>query len=62
MYRSDILTLQKLKNKYLPKLWINANLEKQLYEIAHNIRNVKNNAVISQNRIPQEQGRLEFCF
>ena len=62
LYRSDILTLQKLKNKYLPKLWINANLEKQLYEIAHNIRNVKNNAVISQNRIPQEQGRLEFCF
>ncbi len=43
LYEIDINTFNRIKNKYLSKKWINADIVTQIKEIAHNIRNKANN-------------------
>ncbi|MBI9056747.1 MAG: hypothetical protein JEZ01_03140 [Labilibaculum sp.] len=48
-----------LKEKYLTDYWSEPDLKKQVFEIAHNIRNTKSNIEIKQKRIyPVDQYRL----
>ena len=55
-YEKDYKVYQQLKRKYLSNKWNNDNFDIQIKEIAHNIRNTKNNQIIKQKRIyPQEQ-------
>ncbi len=59
LHQNDIKTFERLKNKYLSKVWINSSLETQIHELAHNIRNKKSNAIINHKRIYQPQ-QLNF--
>ena len=54
-YNTDRNTFEKLKRKYLSKVWYNASFELQIKEIAHNIRNYRSNQHIKQNRLYQPQ-------
>jgi hypothetical protein len=49
--KNDKPKFEELKKQYLSKLWQNSNLEKQIKEIAHNIRNTYCNQGIKQKRI-----------
>jgi len=51
LYYTDKIKFEEIKNKYLSKKWINADIEKQIFEIYHNIRNKASNARIKQNRL-----------
>jgi len=48
-----------IKNKYLSIAWINSNIETEIKEIAHNIRNYHSNGRIKQQRLyAPHQNRL----
>jgi len=42
-YETDKKIFNEVKNKYLSTLWIDADYETQIKEIAHNIRNRRSN-------------------
>jgi hypothetical protein len=50
-YQNDSKTFDKIKNRYLSKVWYNSDFEIQIKEIAHNIRNTISNQRIKQKRI-----------
>lgn len=50
-FESDKKTFDEVKQKYLSMKWENANIDVQIKEIAHNIRNKVNNSRIKQGRI-----------
>ncbi len=54
LYYTDKMSFAKVKNKYLSKKWIDADLEIQIKEIYHNIRNKASNQRIKQNRLYTE--------
>jgi len=54
-YQNDFRTFEKIKQKYLSKIWYDAKLETQIKEIAHNIRNTISNQRIKQKRLYQPQ-------
>lgn len=59
LYKTDRKIFDEVKNKYLSKKWINADLETQFFEIYHNIRNAKSNREIKQKKLyPVHQQRL----
>lgn len=47
-YKTDKKIFNEVKNKYLSNLWINADYETQIKEIAHNIRNKHTNVKTSR--------------
>jgi len=54
---------KELKREYLSEMWLNSSLDIQIREIAHNIRNKKNNQRIKQKRIyPYWQRDLLSAF
>jgi hypothetical protein len=54
-YKTDKKVFEQIKRKYLSKRWFNSDLETQIKEIAHNIRNAKSNGTIKQKKIYQPQ-------
>ena len=50
-YETDKKIFEQIKRKYLSKVWYNSDFQIQIKEIAHNIRNTKNNQTIKQKRI-----------
>jgi hypothetical protein len=52
-YKTDRKVFEQIKRKYLSKQWIKSDFETQIKEIAHNIRNTKNNLNIKQGKIYQ---------
>jgi hypothetical protein len=54
-YQNDSRTFDKIKKKYLSKVWYNSDFDIQIKEIAHNIRNTISNQRIKQKRIYQPQ-------
>jgi hypothetical protein len=62
-YRTDKKIFEQVRRKYLTKRWDKAELDIQIKEIAHNIRNYKNNRKLKQRRIyPTGQSNLLFMF
>jgi hypothetical protein len=58
-YEKDKVCFEKIKKRYLSKVWFNSDLEIQIKELAHNIRNVSNNREIKQIRIyPNSQSNF----
>lgn len=58
-YNTDRKIYNSVKYKYLSSKWENTNIDTEIKEIAHNIRNTFNNRKIKQNRIyPENQLRL----
>jgi len=55
LYHSDKNTFDKIKNKYLSKNWMSADLETQIFEMYHNIRNKASNSRIKQKRLYTEK-------
>jgi hypothetical protein len=54
--KTDKKIFEQIKRRYLSKRWINADVETQIKEIAHNIRNARSNQKIKQGKIyPQNQ-------
>ncbi len=59
LYKTDKIKFDEVKSKYLSKKWIDDDLEKQLFEIYHNIRNTINNQRIKQKKLyPPHQKQL----
>jgi hypothetical protein len=54
-YKTDKKVFEQIKRKYLTERWFNSDLETQIREIAHNIRNAKSNGTIKQKKIYQPQ-------
>jgi hypothetical protein len=54
-YKTDKKVFEQIKRKYLSKRWFNSDLETQIKEIAHNIRNSKSNQTTKQNKIYRPQ-------
>ena len=50
-YENDEICFEKIKKRYLSKIWFNSDFEIQIKELAHNIRNVSNNRQLKQIRI-----------
>ena len=50
-YKNDKPTFEQIKNKYLSSQWNKSDLQTQIKEIAHNIRNTISNQKIKQQRI-----------
>jgi len=50
-YKNDKPTFEQIKNKYLSSQWNNSDLQTQIKEIAHNIRNTISNKRIKQQKI-----------
>jgi hypothetical protein len=50
-FKTDKKVFEKIKRKYLSEVWFKSDFEKQIKEIAHNIRNTKSNQSIKQKRI-----------
>jgi hypothetical protein len=62
-YKTDRNIFEQIKRRYLSKKWLTADSETQIKEIAHNIRNAKNNQNIKQDRIyPIEQVNMFSYF
>lgn len=62
-YKNDKTKFDDLKQKYLSNRWRNSDIETQIKEIAHNIRNTNSNQKIKQNRLyPKEQLNINFNF
>lgn len=62
-YETDKKTFEQIKRIYLSKKWFNSNLEIQIKEIAHNIRNTNSNRKIKQERIyPIQQVNMFSYF
>jgi hypothetical protein len=49
--KTDTKVYNEIKRKYLSTKWVDADIETQIKELAHNIRNTYNNRNITQNRI-----------
>jgi hypothetical protein len=49
--KTDTKVYTEIKRKYLSAKWVDADIETQIKELAHNIRNTYNNRNIKQNRI-----------
>ncbi len=59
LHRIDKSKFDEVRNKYLSQKWVDANLETQIFEIYHNIRNALSNQRIKQKRLyPAHQNRL----
>ncbi len=57
--KTDRKVFEEVKRKYLSEMWLNADEEKQIIEIAHNIRNKYNNLRNRQKELyPIEQTNL----
>ena len=57
--KTDIKVFNEIKRMYLSDKWINSDIETQIKEIAHNIRNTNYNNTNKQKRIyPTEQLQL----
>ena len=54
LYYTDKNKFNEVKNKHLSKKWIDADMEQQIFEIYHNIRNKASNSRIKQKRIYSE--------
>lgn len=54
-YNTDRKVFEQIKRQYLSKQWIKSDIDKQIKEIAHNIRNAKSNQKTKQIRIYQPQ-------
>jgi hypothetical protein len=50
-YKTDKKIFEQIKRRYLSKRWLTSNIETQIKEIAHNIRNAKSNQKIKQVKI-----------
>jgi hypothetical protein len=58
-YKTDKKIFEQIKRRYLSKRWLTSDIETQIKEIAHNIRNSKSNQKIKQVKIyPQNQYNL----
>ena len=49
--KTDVKIYNEVKRKYLSKKWIDTNVETEIKEIAHNIRNIRYNRKNKQSRI-----------
>jgi hypothetical protein len=57
--KTDAKVYNEIKRKYLSTKWVDADIETQIKELAHNIRNTYNNRNIKQNRIyPKNQYKM----
>ena len=54
-FKTDRKIFEQIKRQYLSKQWIKSDIDKQIKEIAHNIRNAKSNQKTKQIRIYQPQ-------
>jgi hypothetical protein len=54
-YKTDRKIFEQIKRQYLTEKWIKSDIDKQIKEIAHNIRNTKSNQSNKQIRIYQPQ-------
>jgi hypothetical protein len=54
-YATDKIIFEQIKNRFLSKKWRPADFETQIKEIAHNIRNAKNNRKKKESIIYQPQ-------
>lgn len=62
-FQNDKKVFEQIKRRYLSNRWHKSNFEKQIKEIAHNIRNTNSNQKIKQNRLyPKEQLNINFNF
>ena len=61
-YQTNKKVYEQVRAKHLSKTWHNADLETEIKEIAHNIRNASSNQSIKQHRlyIPQQYNLLSF--
>jgi hypothetical protein len=50
-YKTDKKVFEQIRRQYLSEVWFKSDFEKQIKEIAHNIRNTKSNQSIKQKRI-----------
>ncbi len=58
-FQNDKKEFEKVSKKYLSKKWKNSDFEIKIKELAHNIRNAKNNFRIKHEKLyPKEQYRL----
>ena len=61
LYYTDKNKFDEVKNKHLSKKWIDADIEKQIFEIYHNIRNkASNNRIAEKRDYNPDQYRLLF--
>jgi hypothetical protein len=49
--KTDVKVYNEIKRKYLSAKWADSDVETQIKELAHNIRNTHNNRGLKQNRI-----------
>jgi hypothetical protein len=54
-FKTDKKIFEQIKRRYLSKRWYNSNIETQIKEIAHNIRNQRSNQNIKQTKIYQSK-------
>jgi len=54
-FKTDKKIFEQIKRRYLSKRWLNSDLETQIKEIAHNIRNQRSNQNIKQTKIYQSK-------
>ena len=58
-FNTDKKIYNEIKRKYLTDKWQKASFDIQLKEIAHNIRNIRNNQRVKQSRLyPKHQIKL----
>jgi len=60
LYQNDKTTFEKIKKRFLTNYWSGADIEIQIKEIAHNIRNAKNNSNYKQMRMYPTHQRTLF--
>ena len=60
-YKHNKRVYLEIANKFLSKKWINSDLETQIKEIAHNIRNKKSNLRIKEKRF-ESIGQLRLAI
>lgn len=60
LYQNDKTTFEKIKKRFLTNYWSSADIEIQIKEIAHNIRNAKNNSNYKQMRMYPTHQRTLF--
>lgn len=62
-YQTDKKIFNEVKRKFLCDKWIGSDFQTQIEEIAHNIRNYKNNRKLKQKRIyPEGQYRMNIFW
>ncbi|MBP9792805.1 MAG: hypothetical protein KBC56_02275, partial [Flavobacterium sp.] len=50
-YKNDKKVFEQIKRRYLSNRWHNSDFEKQIKEIAHNIRNTNSNQKVKQIKL-----------